>query len=151
MALLLIALGLVGVTGVAASAVGSTIGSTCDELSVSLSGYLDGEPNHVRITVGGVVKADAPFGTGFSQAFPFPDRTKATTWSVAVVASDDSDGSKGATFTRTGTSTPCAPYDACPYLSGNPAPRDVVHATAERRGRLGMCPARRTASPTPSP
>src|SRR3954471_15047821 len=122
-ALLLVTIGLVAATGGAASAHTSSVSATCAKLSVNLSSYQSsGGQNHVTVTVDGAQKADAAFGSSYSQFFPFADQTVAHSWTVKVTAWDDPDGQKGWSFTKSGTSEPCAPPDACPDLPGTQPP-----------------------------
>jgi len=109
-ALVLVALGLVVVTGGAASAHNASVSATCSQLTVSLTDYQQraGEQNTVKVTVDGVLKADTTFVSGYSQSFPLAD-TVAHTWTVAVTAWDDPNGTNHWTFTKTGTTTPCHP------------------------------------------
>ncbi|MBA2954706.1 hypothetical protein GON03_10255 [Nocardioides sp. MAH-18] len=123
-ALLLTTLGLVALGGAgAASAHTPSISVTCDKLTVSLTNYQDSaSPNSVRVVTDGAVRAETPFGSSYAQVFTLGDPTTPHTWSVTVTASDDPDGSNGWTISRSGTTTPCAPPDACPDLPGDQPP-----------------------------
>jgi hypothetical protein len=135
--LLLITIGLVAATGSAASAHTNSVSATCAKLSVNLSNYQSsGGQNHVTVTVDGAQKADTAFGSSYSQLFPFADETVAHSWTVKVTAWDDPDAQKGWTFTKSGTSVPCAPPDACPDLAGTQPPGTMCtppHSDYEKR------------------
>ena len=136
-ALLLVTLGLVAVTGGAASAHTASVSATCKKLSVNLTSYQSsGGQNRVQVSVDGASRADAQFGTSYSQTFPFSDETVAHTWTVKVTAWDDPNGQKGWTFTKSGTSDPCQPPDACPDLPGTQPPGTMCtppHKDYEKR------------------
>ena len=136
-ALLLVATGLVVVTGGAASAHNASVSATCAKLSVSLTSYqASGGQNTVKVTVDGATKADTAFGSSYNQTFPFADETSSHTWTVQVKAWDDAGGQKGWSFTKSGTSNPCAPPDACPQLPGTQPPGTqctAPHADDEKR------------------
>ncbi len=135
--LLLITIGLVAGTGSAASAHTKSVSATCYKLSVSLTDYqTSGGQNRVTVTVDGAQKADTAFGSSYSQTFPFADETVAHSWTVNVTAWDDPNGQKGWSFTKSGTSEPCAPPDACPDLPGTQPPGTMCtppHSDYEKR------------------
>jgi len=119
-ALLLAGLGLVVVGGGAASAHTPSVDATCERLSVRLTSYQgSGTANTVQVVIDGTTMAESAFGTSYQRDFTFADAAVPHTWSVAVTAADDPDGSRGWTVRRSGTTTPCAPPDACPTLPGD--------------------------------
>ena len=66
-------------------------------------------PNHVVVTIDGVVQDDVAFGGSFVKTYNFTSAFVAHAWSVAVTAWDDPTGSNGWTTTLSGTTAPC--YD----------------------------------------
>lgn len=123
-ALLLTSLGLVALGGAGpATAHTPSISATCEKLTVNLTNYQgSGAPNTVRVVIDGATRTETSFGSSYAQVFTLGDPATSHTWSVAVTASDDPDGSRGWTISRTGTTTPCAPPDACPDLPGDQPP-----------------------------
>jgi hypothetical protein len=106
-----------------ASAHTPAVDVSCEQLTVRLASYQAGaEPNTVRVVVDGAELANTPFGAAYDRTFTFTDAAVAHDWSVAVTAFDDPSGANGWTFTRSGTTSPCAPPDACPELSGDQPP-----------------------------
>jgi LPXTG-motif cell wall-anchored protein len=122
-ALVLAGLGLVGLGGGVAAAHTPTLNATCEQLSVRLTSYQGaGTPNTVRVVVDGTVVAESAFGSSYARDFAFGDATLPHSWNVTVTAADDPDRSRGWSFSRSGTSAPCTPPDACPDLPGDQAP-----------------------------
>ncbi|MBA2954707.1 hypothetical protein GON03_10260 [Nocardioides sp. MAH-18] len=120
--LLLVVLGLTTVTEGTASAHIGRAGATCEALTVTLTDYKTPGTNTVKVVVDGATLADTTFVEEYSQSFGLGNPAVAHTWSVAVTAWDDPDGSIGWTFTKSDSSTPCTPPDACPDLEGDQPP-----------------------------
>jgi uncharacterized repeat protein (TIGR01451 family) len=109
-------LALVGAGVTSAVARTPSVSATCDALSVSLTGYDNAAPNHVRVVVDASTAADEAFGSGYLRTFPAPDRTLAYHYRVEVVAHDDPQGTLGWTTAYEGDSVPCAPAGPTPTL-----------------------------------
>lgn len=107
-----VAAGGIAVASVAAAdAETPTVTSDCSTLHVNLANYTaptaSTDKNTVSVTVAGALVETTDFATSFTKDYAFADATKATSWSVAVTAWDDPNGTSGGTKTITGTSTPC--------------------------------------------
>ncbi len=91
----------------AASAHVPTIKADCYSLKVQLTQY--NGTNSVYVSINGEVKADQPFGNGYTQTFTFDDPTVVNTWTVIVTAHDDPQFTKGWSVKKENqTTTPCA-------------------------------------------
>ena len=75
-------------------------------LKVDLTAYNGGVTNTVKVTVDGQSQADEDFKSSWQKDWDL-DATKTHTYTVAVVAGDDQDGSRGFSFTKSGDIKAC--------------------------------------------
>ena len=120
-----IALGMVTVTAISASAHTPTVSDTCTTLSVDLNNYDRHETNTVTVTIdGSVVDTNLDFGGRFKKDYTFSDKTVAHTWLVEYTAGDQAkDPSANWSGSQSGTSTPCVSHDNAkvPFCHAKPA------------------------------
>ncbi|WP_133847344.1 LPXTG cell wall anchor domain-containing protein [Labedaea rhizosphaerae] len=76
-------------------------------LKVDLTAYNGDVTNTVKVTVDDQSVADESFKTSWQKNWNDLDATKAHTYTVAVQAGDDQDGSRGFSFTKSGTIKAC--------------------------------------------
>lgn len=107
-AFLLGVLGLTTLSVQTAEAHNSSVSADCTKLSVNLTNYATqtGKNNTVKVVINGDVKVDSTFGASYSNSWNF-SQTQINTWSVKVVAWDNSSYN----VDKSGTQKPCSKPD----------------------------------------